>query len=228
MRFKLINDIPDSIDKIVSTYFSVVTSEEFKYRRKIYTPKPYIISTNVFYQYTCPGNCGGCCLRFSLDYIPQEINQIPDWASLRFVKLTHKKSRNYIVYSDLQPDNKTYHCKYLNFDNGLCNTYEMRPFSCDFELIRFMHFKDPNVPNRITTKVFGRGWQYKRVDGKQGALCVVTPVITDENIKEVKRKFLRLRNWCEFFELKHSVDKILKWINDYEFGLTKQKILINP
>jgi hypothetical protein len=78
------------------------------------------------------------------------------------------------------------------------------------------------------TRIYGRGWQYKRVDGKQGALCVVTPIITHESINEVRRKFMRLQEWCDFFSLKNSIHRILKWIDDYQSGLAKPSLIVKP
>jgi hypothetical protein len=133
--------------------------------------------------------------------------------------------RDVIIYSDLQETNTEYHCKHVNQTNGRCGIHGSHPFSCDFELIRFMVFKGEEskstgfIPdmispksshNVLTQKLYGRAHAMKRIDGDRGAMCEMLPP-DDKSVAEVIRKLRRLKQWCEHFGLVHKVDKILKY-----------------
>jgi hypothetical protein len=66
----------DTMDKIVN-YLSAVSTESICYKGKQYNPKPLFVSKGIIQGYTCPENCGGCCPRFSLDYLPSEKEKQP-------------------------------------------------------------------------------------------------------------------------------------------------------
>ena len=59
----------DSIDKIVTSYFATLTAETFEWQGKTYHPRDVWVSPGIVRGFTCPAGCGGCCPRFSLDYI---------------------------------------------------------------------------------------------------------------------------------------------------------------
>lgn len=196
----------DSIDKIVTRYFAVVTTEEFTYKGKTYLPKPLQLSSLLLRNYTCPPNCGACCPKFSLDYISGE--EYPERGSPRDIKFNEKIIA---VYSDMQSDHSNYHCRYLNKKDGRCKIHPARPFSCDFELIRPLLFTNPDRRNILTQRLFGRGWNMKRIDNNRGTLCEMTP-ITNHGINEVIRKIERLEQWCNEFNLQNKCSEIVKWI----------------
>lgn len=199
----------DSVDKIVTTYFACVTNTAFEYKGKIYEPQELRVSPLLLRDFTCPAACGGCCPRFSLDFLPGE--DMPSNVTERIVTIDGK---NVTIHSDMQSDHNGIKCKNLNMENGRCGIYTHRPFSCDFELIRFLVSGDPSKrKNQMTQKLFGRGWNMLRVDGERGALCEMTP-ITEQSIAEVKRKLGRLKTWTEHFYLVDTkVDTVLEWIN---------------
>ena len=63
----------DSVDKIIETYFALVTTQSFSYKGKTYQPRELKVSPGLFDVYQCPAGCGGCCQwSFSLDYLPEE------------------------------------------------------------------------------------------------------------------------------------------------------------
>lgn len=98
----------DSIDKVVH-YFSCVTNEPFIYKDKIYEVKLLHVSPGIIRGYKCPGNCGGCCQKFTLDYLPteQHSKQVVE-------RLVEFNNRKYRIYTDEQRDNKSDRCRYLN------------------------------------------------------------------------------------------------------------------
>lgn len=198
----------DSVDKVVMTYFSCMTNVPFTYKGITYEPRELRVSPMLLRDFTCPEGCGGCCPRFSLDYLPGEA--MPHNTKERVVEFD---GRGIVLYSDMQNDHNSVKCRNLNWENGRCGIYTHRPFSCDFELIRFLVSGDPSKrKNQLTQKLFGRGWNMLRVDHERGALCEMTPV-TNASIAEVKRKLNRLKSWTEYFGLVDTkVQSVLNWI----------------
>jgi Fe-S-cluster containining protein len=205
----------DSFDKIVH-YFACVTTQPFTYKNKEYDVKLLHVSPGIIRGYKCPGNCGGCCQKFTLDYIPQENPSVQ--CKERIVEFNGKQ---YSLLTDLQKDNKTDRCRYLNKEDGRCNTYETRPFTCDFELIRFMGRKEKN---HVTNRLFGRGWNMARVDGLRGAKCEITPA-DEESRKDTIRKLYRLKEWSDYFGLETKLPTVIAWCNMISFNET-QPLLI--
>lgn len=198
----------DSLDKIIGGYFAAVCAEPFTYKDRVISPRPIHVSPLIFRGYTCPAMCGGCCTRFSLDYIPGE--EVPPYSGpgdafwKRQIILNGKL---YWVESDMQGDHNDHHCRNLNKEDGRCKIHGKHPFSCDFELIRFISFAEKAV---LTQKLYGRGWAMLRIDGERGARCEMT-AITRETIGEVVRKLKRLKGWMAYFEVPNHVDAIIKW-----------------
>lgn len=199
----------DSLDKIVTRYFACVTNVPFEWRGKIYSPKPLRISPGLLRGYTCPPNCGACCPRFSLDYLPDEPQ--PTNVEKRTVIFD---GRQIEVHSDLQLDHSDRFCRHVLKENARCNAHPTRPFTCDFELIRPLLFAEPHLPNVLTQKLYGRGWCLMKVNGVRGALCEMIPV-SDETIDDVVRKIQRLNDWCVHFGLTDTkCEAILTWIQE--------------
>jgi Fe-S-cluster containining protein len=205
----------DSVDKVVQNYFSAVTATPFTYKNVEYHPKPLKVSPGIMRGFTCPVKCGGCCPKFTLDYLPGEDK--PADTVLRQVEFNGK---SFAVHTDLQTENKGFKCRHLNWENGRCGIYTVRPFSCDFELIRFMNRVDAA---HVTQRLFGRGWAMRRVDGGRGALCTITPA-TENDRNEAIRKMSRLKDWTDHFQIDTKIPNILKWLHEIE--LTETEALI--
>jgi hypothetical protein len=166
--------------------------------------------------YTCPTGCGGCCPRFTLDYLPNE--EKPAGLLRRDVKIDDRIVQ---IFSDLQNENREHYCKHLKTEDGRCTIYRFRPFSCDFELIRFLVYEDKAV---LSQQLFGRGWNMQRVDGHRGAKCEMTA--PDEyTTAEVVRKLQRLERWAAHFGIRTRVQKILNWISS---GDNKTPLRLEP
>lgn len=198
----------DSVDKIVERYFAAVTRVPFVYKGKEYLPKPLKVSPLLLRDYTCPVGCGGCCFKFTLDYLPDDPR--PTALERRMVEFN---GRPIAIYTDTQTDNDGPRCKHLTRE-GRCGIHGKHPFSCDFELIRTLAFEDADRPNVLTQKLFGRGWSYQRADGGKGALCEMLDV-TPKSIMEVVRKLERLKKWTDHFKLKDTwLPEIIRLINN--------------
>jgi Fe-S-cluster containining protein len=198
----------DSVDKIITRYFSCITNEEFEYKGQVYKPKTLMVSPYLFRGFTCPAGCGACCKAYTLDYLPEPTETHPYPLETRMI---HFDGRRITIYSDLN-DHGGYYCHNLNQENGRCTIHGKHAFSCDFELTRFLVF-DEKTPNRLTSKLYGRGHAMTRVDGTKGSMCDMLPP-TQETADDVLRKLKRLRNWCEHFGLKHKLDRIIKHVSD--------------
>lgn len=212
----------DSVDKIVSIYMACVTAEEFDYKGKSYYPNPLQVSPLIFRGFTCPPGCGGCCPRFSLDYLPYEA--LPKGLDLvpRSIVVNGYEVK---LLSDLQDDHRNHHCRNLNMDDGRCGIHGRQPFSCDFELIRFIEYArtDKRLPRAVVTqKLFGRGWAMLRVDEERGALCTMTKA-DYRTKKEVLRKLRRLQEWSAHFHIRTKLPEVMEWVST---GPHKQPLVI--
>ena len=200
----------DSIDKVVQSYFAAVTREPFEYKGKTYEPKTVRVSPGIFRGYTCPAMCGGCCPRFSLDYLPQETwDLMPEARDVLRPRVIEFDRREVLLLSNLQSDVDTHHCSNLDQSNGRCRIHGSQPFTCDFELIRAA-ISTTDRPHQLTTRLFGRGWAMLRVDGERGALCEIIEVDLD-SVADTRRKLHRLWTWARHFELDTKLPEICEW-----------------
>lgn len=211
----------DSVEKIIVRYFATVARERFTFNGKTFEPKVLKVSPLLLRDYTCPPGCGGCCFKFTLDYLPSEAR--PENCQERFVEFNGKKIK---IYTDEQKENEGNRCKYLLGD-GRCGTYLRRPFTCDFELIRTLQPVDGDESDRanvLTQKLFGRGWSYARTDGGKGAKCEMLG-ISEKSIAEVVRKLGRLKNWTDHFGLDTWIPDIVEIILT---GRLTRQIVFHP
>ena len=195
----------DSIDKVVTSYFAAVNAQEFEYKGTVYPVRGLTVSPMLLRGFECPAGCGGCCPTFTLDYLPEE--EHPYALEERFVKFN---GRSVLLHSDTQETRIEHHCGNLRMEDGRCGVHGRQPFSCDFELIRFLHPHTGAGNVRMLTKLFGRGHAMLRVDDERGALCRITPA-TEASRDDVVRKLRRLEQWCDYFHLKNRVRYIIEW-----------------
>jgi Fe-S-cluster containining protein len=195
----------NSLDKVVFSYLAAVTKCDFQYSEKTVIAKPLIVSPMIFRGFQCPENCGGCCPRFSLEYLPSEPR--PEYKEFVGYEVS-VNGKNFTMYHDEQSDHLDHHCRYLDKITGRCDIYPRRPFHCDFELLRVYTGKKGN---RLTTQMFGRGWQFLRIDNQRGALCKITQT-TSKSLEEVVRKLKRLKEWADHFQLDTWLPEIIEWV----------------
>lgn len=194
----------DSVDKIVRIYLANVCRTAFEYKGQRFIPRPLRVSPLIFRGYTCPAMCGGCCPKFSLDYLPNEKGSVA--LKQRLIEIN---GHSLLIYSDRQLENHDHFCRHLNRKTGRCGIYETRPFSCDFELIRFIV---PRIgPIHLTQKLFGRGWAMRRVDGGRGAKCQMLAA-DDYWRHELIRKLDRLVQWADYFAISTCLYEIISWV----------------
>lgn len=195
----------DSTDKIKG-YLEAAQSEEV------------ILSKLFFRDYTCPANCGACCPRFSLDYFEGE-----RWEKFKAtypdkVKYFKKREVNGVtVWTDAQDDHKDHFCRNLDQTNGRCTIHEANPFSCEFELMKFIHQKQ-NDKALLINKLFGRKWAMKRIDGIRGALCEMLPFNFDKLLRDLKL-LKELQSIAEAWKMKTKLPEIISLIEKNLPGL---------
>ena len=190
----------DTIDKVVQSYFAAITTHSFVYRGQTIEPAPLRVNNKLLRGFTCPENCGGCCPTFSLDYIPGE--EHPYELEQRTVEFN---GREIVIWSDMQLDNKGNRCRNLVKENGRCSIHGRQPFSCDFELIRFINRQGHWFVNE---QLFTRGWNMTRTDGGLGAACTITSA-TKETALDVARRLGRLCQWADYFGLENHKARVL-------------------
>jgi len=217
----------DSVEKIVERYFSATTLDIFTFKKKEFVPKKLRVSAGIFVRrMTCVAKCGACCQKFSLDYIPCEIDLLSSESRKRLEKREVSFNRGVEVWSDRQEDNEGYSCRHLKMDDGRCGIHGSHPFTCDFELLRFYHFEDPNDPERLDHRPFGRGWAMKRIDGERGALCEWRDQCSDpEWISDLSRKLKRLKDWADHFGIETTIGRIIEWV---ERGPHQRPLIVGP
>lgn len=202
----------DSLVKVIDTYFACITAETFTFGDKTYRPRDLRISPDLIRGMICYENCGACCRDFTLDFLPQE--KAPYDIISRQVSFNGKQFEIMTDFNDLGIVDKfgVVRCKNLK-DNGRCGIHMKHPFSCDFELLRFVqpNNKERSGITKFNHQLFGRGWQMKRVtDGERGALCEMTGR-TEEDRQDVIRKLTRLKDWTDYFELNTVLPEIINW-----------------
>lgn len=204
----------DTVDKIITSYFYCVADENFTHKGKTYEKRGLKVSPLLFRNLICNAKCGACCVRYSLDWLPSEVEFMsPATAALAMPREVEFNGRLITIYSDLQADNTDRLCKHLNKEDGRCGIHTEHPFPCDFEIIRAFIHKDG--PHRIATQFHGRGWNMQRIDGKRGTLCEMYEGF-NESKTSVLRKLRRLQDWTDHFQLKTKIGAVTEWIE----GLT--------
>lgn len=195
----------DTLDKIVGVYLAGLCHRPFRYKDKLFLPKPLVVSPLLLRGYTCPTGCGACCGSFSLDFLPGEVattNALP-----RTIQVDHRRVS---VFSDLQRDVADRWCRNLDRGNGRCRIYAVRPLACDFELIRLLVSDDKVV---LIQKQYGRAWAMARLDGERGALCEMLPA-DPATAAEVNRKLERLERWAEHLDICTRIPSIIRWVSE--------------
>jgi len=211
----------DSFDKIVTTYFAALAKEPFSYNGKDYTPpKELIISKSFYKKDHCVEFCGGCCSRFSLDYLPSEKESIHNVDLAK--RIVHFNNKKFKLLSDPQTDHESHHCRYVNKENGYCDIHKYSPFSCDFELLRIVHY-DSKDKAALMNKMYGRGWNMLQYNMEErGAKCYYTD---DFDLEESTRKLMRLETWFRHFKIKSHIPLILELIKHGYVGVVNAAAL---
>lgn len=216
----------DTLDKIVLTYMAAVTRVPFEYKGQQVEPKRLVVSPMLFRDYTCPPMCGGCCVRFSLVYLPSEPrpeSELPDWMEGQFRKRwVRLNGQRRLLWEDPQTDHNDHFCRHLDRSDGRCGIHGRHPFSCDFELLRVLAFDDHHV---LLTKLYGRGWAFERIDTERGAQCEIVPM-SSEGHADIVRKLGRLGEWADYLGFADThIARVKQWA---ETGPHAEPLVLEP
>ena len=222
-------NLMDSTEKTISRGFATLTREKFVYKGKEYTPQVLLVSPMLLRGVNCPPGCGGCCRRFTLDWLPKERSKVKkagyDMSRVK-KRMIEFNGKEYPILSDKQDDHDGYWCRNLGEKDGRCGIHTFSPLSCDFELIRTIQTDSPDMANRLTQKLFGRGWAMLRItDKERGAMCSMTPV-TEETKQSVIRRLTRFKEWTDHFELDTWIPEIIQTIKTG--GLADHQLRLDP
>lgn len=175
--------------------------------------KKLILSRLFFRDYSCKVNCEGCCPKFSLDYFEgyrwKKFKRLyPEEAKF----FTERTVNGITVYSDMQKDNESKYCRHLDMEKGLCGIHESNPFTCEFELMRFVTTESKSS-SILINKLFGRGWNLTRIDGEKGALCEMKDFDYDKLIRDIEL-LEELNEIGKMWKMYTKLPRVIKYLKD--------------
>lgn len=202
----------DSLEKIFTAYFACMAVDPFTYKlgrveKRIHT-RTLNVSPLLFRGLDCPPMCGECCGRHTLDWLPLEQYPAPVEggrnAEPRFVEFNGNQRTMMTIFPDEGPGRFLH----LNPENGRCNIHSVNPFSCSFEIMRFL-VSDEKA--NLLVRTYGRGWNMPRVDGGRGAFYGITAF--DEGVRSwLLSQFDRMRLWMEYYHMNTvRLDSVIDW-----------------
>lgn len=148
-------------------------------------------------------------MKFSLDYFEGE-----RWENFKALYPEHierfeKREVNGVtVWTDWQKDNDTKWCRHLDMTEGRCRVHKANPFSCEFELIKFMERGENKT---LIKKLFGRGWNFERVDGGRGAKCEMLPFDSSKIERDVEL-LEELNEYGDRFKIKTKLGRVIEFL----------------
>jgi Fe-S-cluster containining protein len=174
--------------------------------------------------------CGACCSKFTLDYIPGEPR--PDSAEECEIEYDGDL---FTIFSDRQEENETEWCKYLTED-GKCEIYDKRPLSCDFELIRIFN-SDKKPESEISCLAYMRAhsmvqYIHREVERPKGVvpkqyrpLCQeIAP--NEDSADDNARKLRRLRQWADYFHIDTWIPEVIEYLDEYDWMIEDQRFTL--
>lgn len=206
---------PDSFDRIIS-YFQALCKEPFTYKNKVYQPYTELIITDaVFRSYTCPRDCGACCMKCSLVWDTD--------VKLRNIRYTPQiiNGNSVDFWTDRQLSHKGDKCQYLG-THAVCSIYPLRPLPCRFELFRFIHHPSSSkVYARVDLP--GRSWALTRTTKEKGSLCKITPFDRSMTLSHVADLFI-IKGWMDKFCIANDVECVINYLLT---GPHRERLLID-
>lgn len=208
----------DSMDKL-ARQIAIVAKDNFVFNGKQHNvPMEVAISGTFWRRYICHPECGGCCSRVSLEWLPDEWESVCAEYSVKHlgrVRTLNINGTDKEVFSIDQPRDVV-RCRF--FGKGNCTVHKFNPLSCQIELIKFKRIKDKGY---ILKAPYGRGWQMKTYTGAP-ILCEFAPFSEEQflgNDIPVLRRMLRWSNYLEIdTHLPYIIDMLLDMHRHKAYG----------
>ena len=193
------NSCSDSVDKIFC-YIQSLVKGEVKIENFVFKEKKITVSPMILREIECVRHCGACCPSFSLDYLPNED---------KLDNCVEREAYGKKVWT-VYPNKGAKHCIYLSKENGDCLVHTCRPFTCDFEMLRFKQYVRENKV-LIGTYPFGRCWALTQYNGIKGGLCI-SKCYSEEYKQDVIRKLYRLKDWIDYYEIPTYIQELIDYV----------------
>ena len=153
----------DAVGGLIRGYFPAISNEPIQFEGKIYDVRPLFVSPLLFDEADCRIGCGACCVRGTLDYLPNKPHPVE--ATRRFLTVNNKKIE---VWSDMQLDHQKHFCRHVIGPDkpdmmGACKIWQssVYPFMCDLNLVKIMEEKGRR---RMLSSYYSRTWTMARID----------------------------------------------------------------
>lgn len=226
----------NNVDKILS-YIYPVAIEDISFRGKIFPRINHVyLSKSLFYKDSC-NICGKCCIAETNVFLPFEVDRMIDIINgvEKIDNVTHKTNnkgleyikelkdslvsfntevngKRFVLYSSkLEPNvyefpdrGRLVRCHWdLPAGDGLlgCGIHQVSSLTCQMPHVRFLYRKDLRTTH-IGMMQYGRNWALK---------CPIEfdSTFYKESVDNLLHKFNLLEQYCDYFEIKTVVPKII-------------------
>ena len=212
--------IPDSVEKICKQ-LGAVASRDFTAFGSIYNaPDEVILSQSFYRKFNCYSHCGGCCLNFTLDWLPDEkpllLNLYPNLEDLLLMRSIEVDGKISYIYTIDQGKGLEFYgknwCKFLNPLDQSCDIHKLNPASCQIELIKFRSMRtSTSLRGYVLKGPFGRGWEMtKASDGKWGVPCDFEPFDMGQFIQNDLIALRRMARWADHLGVHTYLPEIIR------------------
>lgn len=215
---------PDSVEKLF-TQIAVVSKDEFTVKGSLLSPPDTLAITDGFWRkYLCKEGCGGCCLNFSLDWLPSEYANFcevyPDLEQLATGRLIKVNGKQHRIFTAFQ--NQAYKWCQL-FDGQHCTIHLHNPLSCRIELIKF---RRSGNRGSITKSPYGRAWAIYSYYN-QPIMCE----FLEFSINQLKSNdipiMMQLLRWCDYFGIETYLPSIISVLEEVKISGVVRRVSIH-
>lgn len=202
----------DSVEKVLGQ-ISMLSPHEVRYqagRRKERLVgadvESVVLSPTVFRRFVCMPGCTACCQKFTLDYIPSEMEDEQEGFEWRFVTVNDR--RRGVLTNDQNQNNLCDFLTVIRPDGGLgCGRWPSPPLACiSAPQLQFIQMRPRKT--YVLKKPFGRAWAMKPTPQ-----CQFLDVDIEEADLESNLAILdRFNAWAKYFKIKTCIPQLQKEI----------------
>lgn len=213
----------DSVEKLFRQV-SVVSNQEFAAEGELFVPPETLSVTAGFWrEYKCTFGCGGCCLAFSLDWLPEEWSNLcshyPHVQDMGESRCVNVNGVDKVIMSIIQ-DRADVWCKL--FDGKGCTIHEHNPLSCRIELIKFKRQGDKGY---ITKTPFGRAWKMRSYSGDP-IMCELTHFSDEQFLHNDMPILEQMLRWCQYLGIGTLLPDVIEKLKGANINGVRSKVVI--